>query len=82
MALRLASEAQSLQVSENLGMAPLARLVVVDVESSSEPGVYKVPLHDFWIFGLGTPVAVAALFLDSLPCFWVEPDGNKCHKHP
>lgn len=39
---RLSSEAQALNEPENLGMAPAARLVVVDVERASEPGVYKV----------------------------------------
>jgi len=39
----LADEAQSLQVPVNQGMAPGARLVVVDVEKSNDPGVYKVP---------------------------------------
>ena len=39
--LRLADEAQSLQVPINQGMAPSARLVVVDVEKSNDPGVYK-----------------------------------------
>lgn len=39
----LSSEAQALNEPENLGMAPAARLVVVDVERASEPGVYKVP---------------------------------------
>ena len=44
--LRLADEAQSLQVPVNQGMAPGARLVVVDVEKSNDPGVYKA-----WGFG-------------------------------
>ena len=39
---RLSSEAQALNEPENLGMAPAARLVVVDVERANEPGVYKV----------------------------------------
>lgn len=47
--LRLADEAQSLQVPVNQGMAPGARLVVVDVEKSNDPGVYKA-----WGFGRGT----------------------------
>ena len=46
--LRLADEAQSLQVPVNQGMAPGARLVVVDVEKSNDPGVYKA-----WGFGKG-----------------------------
>ena len=48
--LRLADEAQSLQVPVNQGMAPGARLVVVDVEKSNDPGVYKA-----WGFGMGAP---------------------------
>jgi len=48
--LRLADEAQSLQVPVNQGMAPGARLVVVDVEKSNDPGVYKA-----WGFGTGAP---------------------------
>ena len=35
------AEAQTLGVSKNLGIAPAARLVVVDVEKSSAPGEYK-----------------------------------------
>lgn len=37
------SQAQAWQVPQNQGIAPAARLVVVDVEKSAEPGVYNVP---------------------------------------
>lgn len=46
--VRLTSEAQALQLPENLGMAPAARLVVVDVEKASEPGMYKAREVRFW----------------------------------
>ena len=39
----LSSQADSLQLPQNQGIAPAARLVVVDVEKSSEPGAYHVP---------------------------------------